>query len=76
MNNGKSAGFPTWVGLAIRDLADMARELDESSKTAPPWMAGYYRQLSIRLWLIHTHLTQGEWGYPAEEWGYPHEERE
>ena len=68
MKNGLSLGFPTWVQLALRDLAEMARELEESSATAPPSLAGYYRLLSIRLWLIFHHLTQGEWGYPAEEW--------
>ena len=51
------------------DLAEMARELEESSATAPPSLVAHYRQLSIRLWLIHHHLTQGEWGYSSEEWG-------
>ena len=76
MKNGASPGFPAWAGLALRDLAEMARELEESPATAPPPLAAYYRQLSVRLWLVFHHLTQGEWGYSAEEWGYPSEERE
>ena len=69
MKNGSSPGFPTWGGLALRDLAEMARELEESSATAPPPLAAHYRRLSIRLWLIHHHLTHGEWGYSSEERG-------
>ena len=67
--NGKKQEFPTWTGLALRDLAEMARELEESSATAPPSLAAHYRRLSIRLWLIHHHLAHGEWGYSGEEWG-------
>ena len=69
MTNGASPGFPAWLELALRDLAEMARELEESSMTAPPPLAAHYRHLSVRLWLIHHHLTQGEWGYSSEEWG-------
>ena len=69
MKNGASPGFPTWAELALRDLAELARELEESAATAPLSMAAYYRQLSIRVWLIHNHLLQGEGGYPHEEWG-------
>ena len=69
MTNGASPEFPTWTGLAIRDLAEMARDLEESSSTAPLSLAAHYRHLSIRLWLTHHHLAQGEWGYSGEEWG-------
>ena len=68
MKNGAGPSFPGWVELALRDLAEMAQELEDSSITAAPSLAGYYRVLSTRLWLIHLHLTRGEWDYPNSEW--------